>query len=402
MRETLSKIVGEPWTEGNRIFVLENGDQIFPAMLAAIEKAKIDIQFLTYVYWQGEIAEQFAERLAAKARDGVTCHVLIDAHGGARVGKHLLDMMEEAGVILAKYNPFRPLSPLKYQHRTHRKILTCDSEVGFIGGVGIADEWKGDARNPDERHEFHFQIEGPAVNSLSLAFRENWLSKWTYLRSGDHPAEMIPFDPGADEYFQRPDDHAGFHDSARMLPLLSSPLAAESEAGDAYRALIESAKESIRITSAYLIPDTEMIALLRRAQMRGVRVELVIPGPHRDSWLAQSRSRAVWEKLLEAGVTIHLYQPTMCHAKVTIIDNHFVTVGSINFDLLSFRLNEEANVIVDSESFASLMISKFEHDKARSKELKPETHAERSGWLRFKEKLSCLFPLPYWTEGCNY
>lgn len=398
----LADVTGEAWSTGNRIFVLENGDEIFAAMLSAIEKAEKDIRLLTYVYWEGEIAWEFARAIAAKARSGVSCRVLLDAHGGFRISHSLLLELEEAGVIVAKYNPFSFRDPLRYQHRTHRKILLCDGDVGFIGGVGIADEWRGDARNPNERHDFHFQVEGPSVNALANAFQENWQSEWTeYLRNGERPAKM-PGHRGDHELYQIPEEHSGFESDIRVLPLLSSPFAKRSEANQAYVAMLRSARERVRIVSAYLIPDREMISLFRETTSRGVEVDIVLPGRHRDSWLAQSRSRSMWDDMLEAGVRLHLYQPTMCHAKFTIIDNDLVTIGSINFDLLSFRLNEEANLIVRSADFAELMIQKFNQDKEKSLPVDLQQFRKRSHWKRFKEKLARKFPLPYWGRDCNY
>ncbi|MDF1814080.1 MAG: phosphatidylserine/phosphatidylglycerophosphate/cardiolipin synthase family protein [Verrucomicrobiales bacterium] len=398
----LALLAGAKWSSGNRIVVLENGDEIFPAMLEAIENARDSIIFLTYVYWEGDIAEEFAKLLARKARNGVRCHVLLDAFGSMRTSRGLLDMMAEAGVVLAKYNPFSFQHPWRYQHRTHRKILVCDSEAGFVGGVGIADDWKGNARHPGERHDFHFRIEGPCVAALTRAFWDNWRSPWTRMRDGSKPAPLTSFQPAAEDFIDIPEENSGVKEDIRVLPLLSSPTDSESEAGEIYELMMDSAKERVRIISAYLIPDRRMINLFRRTAERGVEVELVVPGPHKDSWLAQSRSRACWSDLHNCGVKIHLYQPTMCHAKLTIIDDWLTTVGSINFDLLSFRLNEEANIIVHSEEFASLMIQKFEQDRNRSIELTTEWLENRGRWKRCKESVAKKLPLPYWREGCDY
>ncbi|MDF1755337.1 MAG: phospholipase D-like domain-containing protein [Verrucomicrobiales bacterium] len=399
----LESLVGEPWTSHNRVVILENGDEIFPAMLEAIDRAERDIVFLTYVYWQGEVAHQFAEKLAKKAREGVHCQVLLDFHGSIKTKWSLLNMMEEAGVVLAKYNPFCWSDPLRYQHRTHRKILVCDSRVGFVGGVGIADEWKGCASNPGERHDFHFRVDGPSVKSLSEAFCDNWESPWTFLRGGGKPPEAIRYDnPEYDKKRQLPVENSGVEEDVRILPLVSSPRETKSEASNAYAAMLHSAKNHIRIISAYLIPDQGMIDLFRITAQRGVRIELVIPGPFRDSWLAQSRSRTAWRELLECGVELYLYQPTMCHAKATIIDDTLTTVGSINFDLLSFRLNEEVNIIIHSRSFAEMMIEKFNNDKSKSLEMTLEEFEKRSAWMRLKERASRLLPLPYWRKGCGY
>lgn len=391
LRTRLQEILESEFTSGTGIEVLENGDQIFPSMLEAIENAEHSICFLTYVYWEGEIAELFANTLARKAGEGVKCYVLLDAFGSQRMHQEWLDLMRKAGVTICRYNPFSWSGIFEYQHRMHRKILTCDETVGFVGGVGVAEEWSGHAQDPEHWHDFHFRIQGPIVADLVDAFTENWTSPRTEPRNESAP------DCFSEDSPNQPDGHT--HDA---ILLTSSPKQRTSEALDAYKLLFAGAKHRIRITSAYLIPDKEMMRLIRQVRDRGVKMEIIIPGEFNDSTLAQIRTRSRWKKLLKMGVRLHIYRKTMCHAKVLIVDDEWVSIGSINFDLLSLKLNEEANLIVHSKNFANEMLSHFEKDRKVADELTLEEHQKRGLLAKLAEVLVAAIPAPWWTNSADY
>ncbi|MGI8536508.1 MAG: phospholipase D-like domain-containing protein, partial [Mycobacteriales bacterium] len=173
-RRKLEALLGIPASEGNELTLLKNGDQIFPAMLAAIREATETIDFLTFVYWKGDIAREFAHALAERAKAGVRVRVLIDAVGGRLIENEHIDHMSDCGVQVEWFRkPFsvaQLTSPLKQNHRTHRKVLICDERVGFTGGVGIAEEWCGDARDETEWRDTHVRVVGPAVDGLSASF----------------------------------------------------------------------------------------------------------------------------------------------------------------------------------------------------------------------------------------
>ncbi|MEX2580343.1 MAG: phospholipase D-like domain-containing protein [Verrucomicrobiales bacterium] len=396
-------LLNSRFTTGNAVDILLNGDEIFPAMLEAIKQARRSIRFVTYVYWQGDIAETFAEAIAERARAGVSCHVLLDAYGSLRMRSRLIRTMREAGAKVCRYNPFSMTRIPEYQHRTHRKILVCDGEVGFLGGVGIANEWTGHAQDPDHWHDFHFRVRGPAVEKLAEAFDDNWHSSWTRAKGGG-PPEPIVVDRKPDPPASEPPsvENSGSVGDLDVLVFHSSPEQGRSEAFRAYREMLVSAHTSVRVVTAYLIPDDGMLKLLRSAVERGVEVEVIAPGKHCDSWLASKNSQAKWACLLEMGVRIFEYRQTMCHAKATIVDDRIVTVGSINFDMLSLHLNDEANIVVSSERFAKEMRAHFERDKSVSSEVTLAEWRERSRWQRLFESTASLFPLPWWGSSCNY
>jgi cardiolipin synthase len=174
MRE-MAVMLGPSIVPGNDVVALQNGDQIFPAMLEAIRGAQRTITFETYIYWSGEVGEQFSEALAERSRAGVQVSVTIDWAGSIKMDQSLLDQMEKAGVEVQRYRPLHWYNLGRMNNRTHRKLLVVDGRIGFTGGVGVADQWLGNAQDPDHWRDMHFRIEGPVVAQLQAAFNDNWI-----------------------------------------------------------------------------------------------------------------------------------------------------------------------------------------------------------------------------------
>ncbi|MFD2237417.1 phospholipase D-like domain-containing protein [Aureimonas populi] len=345
-------VLGARIDEGNSIQTLVNGDEIFPSMLAEIEGAERTINFETYIYWQGRIAERFAQALSQKAREGVEVNVILDAVGAAPMDRSLIARMEGAGVRVALFRPLRWYTLDRWNHRTHRKLLVVDGTVGFTGGVGIADEWTGDARSPEEWRDNHYRIEGQAVSGLQSAFAENWLeATGEVLRGENHFPAIQP--AGA---------------------LLTQPMKSSARSGSenvhlAVMMALASAERHVRIAMAYFVPGDIAMEQLLDLRRRGVEVDVIVPGEHHDVEFVRRASRHLWGPLLEAGVRIHEYEPTMYHPKVMVVDESFASIGSVNFDERSFRLNDEMNVNVYDEGFARTQIDLFEADLAASREV---------------------------------
>jgi len=350
IRRTLEGVMGIPATEGNRLDVLRNGDEIFPAMLAAIEGAEHTIDLLTFVYWKGEIGMRFAEALAARAREGVRVRVLLDAWGSRPISRALTDLMETAGVRVRWFRPLHRLEPGKMNHRTHRKVMVVDEATGFTGGVGIADEWTGDARDETEWRDTHFRVGGPAVDGLRAAFLDNWAE-----------TELQLFEDGVDRFPQQPKPGRSVVQCVR----------GESEAGWSdvsmlLLTLLQLAERRVRITTAYFVPDEELCERLCAAAARGVEVDILLPGPHADKRFVQLGSEAVYGPLLEAGVRIWNFQPSMLHAKVLTVDGLVASVGSANFNARSTELDEEVNLVVLDPDLAETLDGHFDDDLERS------------------------------------
>jgi cardiolipin synthase A/B len=348
-RQSLANLLGPNFMHGNRIATLVNGDEIFPAMLTAIRGAGRSVTFETYIYEDGEIARRFAQAFAERAKAGVKVHVILDAHGASKAGRANIALMEKAGVQVEKYHTLFWWDFRRYNNRTHRKLLVVDGQIGFIGGVGIADEWLGNSETPEHWRETHYRVEGPSVANLQAIFNENWIDERSEILHGP-------------DYFP-PLTAQGPHSASAFG---SAPEEEDFDIYLMYLLAIAAAEKNIHITNPYFVPDDLLMKELSAAARRGVRVQIIVPGRHIDQKLVRHASRNRWKELLRAGVEIYEYQPTMIHAKLLVVDDLFVSVGSGNFDSRSIRLNDEANLNVMDRAFAAEQVRLFNRDLSKS------------------------------------
>jgi cardiolipin synthase len=372
---TMNNLLGPSLVSGNDVVTLCNGDEIFPAMLKAIRSARRSIDFETYIYWKGEIGRQFAEALAERARAHMAVHVILDWQGTRKLDQTSLQLMKNAGVEVAEYNPLRLYQPsfwyrpTRLNNRTHRKLLIIDGKMGFTGGVGIADEWGGNSQDLKHWRDNHYRVEGPVVAELQAAFLDNWLrTNGSVLHGNDY----FPPLSGAGSYKAQTfkSSQRGGSESARLMYLMS----------------VSAASKTVRLASAYFVPDKLAIDTFLEAAGRGVKIEIIVPGRHIDQQVVRRASHNKWPKLLAAGIRIYEYQPTMFHCKYLIVDDRWVSVGSSNFDSRSFRLNAEANLNVLDSNFAAKQIKVFEQDKARSREITLEMLKRQPIWDKVLNK----------------
>jgi cardiolipin synthase len=345
LKREMSTLLGPTILSGSRVQVLQNGDEIFPAMLSAIRAAERTITFETYIYWSGLIGEQFADALAERAEAGIKVHVMLDWVGCSKMSNRLLARMTDSGIEVQRYHALHWYSLGKLNNRTHRKVLVVDGRVGFTGGVGVADQWCGNAQDPEHWRDMHFRVEGLVVAQMQAAFLDNWIKSTGCVLHGDD--YFPPLDPiGAQEMQMFTSSPDGGGDSMRLM----------------YLTAITAAERSIDIEAAYFIPDRLMIRELETARARGVRIRVLVPDKHLDSETVRISSKRGWGRLLAAGVEIFVYEPTMLHCKMLIFDGFMISVGSTNFDMRSFELNDEASLNVYDAGFAAQMTAVFEHD----------------------------------------
>jgi cardiolipin synthase len=371
IRRTLEGVIGVPATEDNLLEVLRNGDQIFPSMLAAITEAEHTIDFLTFVYWRGEIGTRFAEGLAERARKGVRVRVLLDAWGAHPIDHALVDLMEAAGVRVHWFRPMHRLQPSKMGHRTHRKVMIVDEATAFTGGVGIADEWKGDARDESEWRDTHFRVTGPAVDGLRAAFLSNWAE-----------TEPVLFEEGVDRFPQQPKPGSSVVQCVR-----GASEAGWTDLSTLFLTLMQLAERRLRVTTAYFVPDDTMCERLCAAAARGVEVQILLPGPHADKRFVQLGSESTYGALLDAGVRIWNFQPSMLHAKVMTVDGLVASIGSANLNSRSTELDEEVNLVALDPDLVRTLDRQFEEDLERSVPIDPGRWHDRSVAQRVLEKL---------------
>jgi len=371
---SMGHLIGPAILASNHVSALINGHQIFPAMLESIRNARKSIDLETYIYWSGDVGQQFAEALAERARAGVKVHVLIDWVGSRKVDSRDLQLMREAGVEVVKHNPLVWFNLARLNHRDHRKLLIVDGKIGYIGGAGLADLWQGNADAPKHWRDTQFRLEGPAVGQMQAAFMDNWIkTTGRVLETEDYFPELQPAgDDLAQVFFSSPRDGT---ESVRLMYLLA----------------IAAATKNIRLSASYFVPGELTTEELVDASQRGVNVEIIVPGAKTDVPVARYASRSKWGPLLKAGVKIYEYEPTMYHCKVMIVDDVWVTVGSANFDNRSFRLNDEANLNVYSAEFAARQTRIFDEDRQNARLVSYKEWKRRGLCTKLLEKLLSPF-----------
>ncbi len=369
----MGTLLGPPIIDGNRHQTLVNGDQIFPSMLEAIGSAKKTITFESYIYWSGAIGKKFADALGERAKAGVKVNVLLDWAGSQKMEDRLLQELKDSGVQLQRFHEPRWYHLARLNNRTHRKLLVIDGKVGFTGGVGIAPLWEGNAQDSEHWRDTHFRAEGPVVAQMQSVFVDNWTKA-----SGEvlHGPEYFP--PLATAGGQR----------AHMFS--SSPSGGAESMQLMYLMAITAAEQTIDLSSAYFVPNQLTRNAMVKALKRGVKIRVIVPGPHTDADTVSNASKSNWDELLDAGAKIYEYQPTMYHVKAMILDGRMTSVGSTNFDQRSFSLNDEANLNIYDEAFAREQTRIFEQDLSKSREFTAAQWHSRPAWDRLKERAAAL------------
>ena len=367
---TLQAYAGAPIVGGNDVKILLNGEQIYPALVAAIRGARASITYAQYFFDEGPVADDLVVALAERCRAGVRTHVLLDGVGSLNTPTRYTDALREAGCEVRTFRAVRPWSLRRANNRNHRRILVVDGRVGFTGGSGVSRKWMGDGRTADHWRDTDIRVEGPAVEWMQAAFIENWV---------EAAGEAL----GGDAYFPRAQGRRG-EVSAQVVR--SSPEGGSYAMYSTLLIALNAARRSIRITNPYFLLDEAMTAALLERVRRGVTVEVLVPGVIDHNFVRQA-SRATWGRLLEAGVKIYEYRPALLHAKTMVIDGRWATVGSANLDPRSFSLSQELNVIVYDRGIARRMEEVFAADLAHATPVDHEAWRRRGVGTRLVEAL---------------
>jgi len=367
----LARLVGRAITTGDSYVVLRNGVETFPAMINAINAAQTRISFETYIYSEGEVAGRFTRALAAAARRGVQVQIVLDAVGASDSERADLKSLQDAGAQIGWFNPQTGLEELNY--RTHRKILVVDGEVAYVGGIGLADHWDGNAGDPEHWRDTQFEIRGPVVDNIEAGFHENWIETGGLVEPIVAPKAGQPTGTG------------------RSIVVWSSSEAGSNALKLLYLLTIGAARKTLDIQSPYLITDESTKWSLLDARKRGVRVRLLTEGEITDAKPVKFAGRAQYESLLASGIEIYEYEPTMMHVKTMVVDGIISVVGSANFDNRSLELNDELNVAVFDRALAARITADFERDLTRASSLDLEEWRSRPLHIRGREKLWSFF-----------
>jgi len=341
----LAGSVSQKVAAGNEITLYQNGSEIFPALLGAIAAARESIHFSTFVYEAGEIPSCFGEAFAAAARRGVEVRIVLDRRGCKKIPRDLVASMRDAGCEVRWFRGIKWYNWETYNHRTHRKLLVIDGRIAFTGGVGIADQWSGNADSPNHWRDSHVRVRGPGVAAVQAAFVDNW---------NEATGEL----PIGKSYFPSIDSEG----ESLVCAVQSNPVNATSAAQRSMAVLIAGAARRLWITNAYFVPSPPFVEALCAAKRRGVDVKLLLPGRYQDQPAVGRAGRHTWPRLLEGGVEIYEYKPTMIHAKTVVVDSIVSSIGSINFDPRSFALNAEFGIVVLDEALAARFEDAFVND----------------------------------------
>ena len=369
--DVMESLAGRPACGGNRVTILRNGGEAYPAMLKAIAEAQRSVSFETYLFWDSKIAREFVDAIAERAQAGVQVRLMLDSWGCRHLGRRLIKKLRSAGARVEFFNKLKPCRPRDYFNRTHRKIMVVDGKVGFIGGLGVHDDYAGNGDSPGHWRDTHARIEGPVVRQLQSAFAQNWLELTHELLVGpEHYPEL-----------KRVGDH-------QCQIFTSTPLAPMTGPEVFYLIVLSAARESIYLATAYFVPHKALLRELTAAAQRGVDVRLILPGSRIDVPAVRYAARRRYGKLLKAGVRIYEYQPSCMHAKTVVVDGYWATIGSANLDNWSFRFTYEANLNVYGEDFAAQMKAMFEDDLTRCKEITLENWENRPWSDRLAEEVT--------------
>lgn len=369
----IAALIGADLQRGNAYDVLTNGDQIFPAMLQALEDARERISFETYIYDTGEVADRFTAALEAAARRGVRVRIVVDSVGAGSMDPAHVGRLRAAGCQVARFNTPRWYSLEEVNYRTHRKILVVDGDVAFTGGAGVADHWLGNAQDTEHWRDTQVRIRGPIVRLVEGAFYENFIEA-----DGEQAPELDDAPKSTGE-------------AGASLLVRSSPTGGSNDLKRLYLLAIASAQRSIDITSPYFVTDNSTDWSLQDAVARGVKIRVLVEGDITDAMPVKYASRHAYERLLERGIEIYEYQPTMMHTKVMVVDGVWSMFGSANFDNRSLELNDELNVAVTDRSLAARFLEDMERDLQASRRITLDAWRQRGVLAKGRERFWSAF-----------
>jgi cardiolipin synthase len=354
----LYQTVGARMVPGNRVRWANNGD-VFDAMAQEMEQARASIHIVMFIWRPGRASEQLLAVLTERARAGVACRVLVDPIGSPTFEEEVKPHLTAAG---CKAHLFRPLPADENLARNHRKLLIVDGRVGITGGLAIQDEWRGDGRSEKSWRDTNVVVEGPVVAQMQQAFAENWQeASGELLPASDFPT-LRRDAPGLD---------ATGKGWAAFVGSTANPEVTRAER--LTQLFVRAAKKRLWISQAYFTPNDALATLLMEQARAGVDVRVLAPGDINDQKVMTLAQRGGYGPLLEAGVRIWEYQPSMMHAKTMLVDDRLVLVGSINYDVLSFNLLEEGSLVLEDREAARALEALFLKDVRHAREVpRPE------------------------------
>jgi cardiolipin synthase len=345
---------------GNRVEIFTNGAQFYPAMRDAILAAESSIDLEAYIFQPGDVADMLIDAMVERARAGVEVRIVMDAIGSLGMGGRSAHRLREAGCQLNFYQPIRWYRLHRLNNRTHRELLVVDGRVAFTGGAGIADWWLKPTDGKPAWRDTMARVEGPIVAALQGVFAENWLECCgEILTSPRHWPQLERCGP------------------VEAMLVKSSPSDRATVSRVVFQMLIEGAVATVDIHTPYFLPDRALRRALVRAAQRGGGVRVIVPGRHTDQRLVRLASRRMFKELLQGGVRIFEYRPSMTHVKALLVDRRWAILGTTNVDNRSFEHNDEINVAFREPQLTARLGRDFEADLTASDEITLESWSRR-------------------------
>jgi cardiolipin synthase len=344
----------------NRVEVLTNGAQFYPAMRDAILEAQASVNLEAYIFAPGEAADMLIDAMVARAREGVEVRLVLDSIGSALMGGEPARRLRDAGCQLRFYQPLKWYRLHRINNRTHRELLIVDGRVAFVGGAGVADWWFKPIDGEPAWRDTMARIDGPIVGALQGVFAENWLECDGEVLSS--PRDWPALEPAG---------------TTEAMIVKSSPADRATTSRVVFQMLIEGAVSDIDISTPYFLPDRALRQALIRAAHRGVRVRVIVPGKRTDQRWVRLASRRMWGQLLASGIRIYEYRSAMTHVKALLVDRTWAVIGTTNVDNRSFEHNDEVNVAFREGAVVERLERDFESDLHASDEVTGQIWKQR-------------------------
>lgn len=371
----LEAVTNSKVSTNDRIQILENGENFYAAELDAMRHAQHSIDLEAYIFHKGRLTKEVVDVLAERARAGVKVNLVIDSVGSFSTHRSYFKTLRAAGGHVEWYHKLRLHNWFMSNNRTHREITVVDGNIAFVGGAGYADWWRYQKKKEPRWRDTMVRIQGDAVSAIQGTFAENWLESSGQIIDGP---DYFPSETG--------------HGTSTALVVASAPTSrGSSPARVLFQMLIAGARKSILITTPYFLPDKSMRDELIRARRRGVEVKVVVPGQHADHALTRSSGRSVYGELLKFGAEIYEYEPSMIHAKITVVDGIWSVMGSTNLDNRSFGINDEINVALLDPTVAATLTHDFEQDASQGKRINLDEWNHRGVFERLLEYVGWIF-----------
>lgn len=376
----LRKVTQSLPTRGNQVEVFHDGDQLFAAMLRDIRAAESTISLEMYMFLSDRVGWRFAQALADRSKRGVEVRVVYDALGSMGISSDMLKVMTDAGVAVLDYHPVAPWRRrFALFRRNHRKVLTVDGRIGYVGGVNLADAWAGRRRGGANWRDTHMRVVGPAAGDLELLFIDTWF---------EETGEVLPLPPRSREMAEPEDGTTD--DPGQQVYVIGGVGGPKRRIRRLYLIAMGHARRRIVIANSYFVPDRKFRKALAHARRRGLQVQLLLP-LRSDVRVALLASQALYTTLLKSGIEIYLWRPTILHSKYAVIDDEWWTVGSSNLDHLSFHRNREANAVVLDGASGHDLSARFARDLRFAERIHLAQWRRRPLHRKLLEKLAFLF-----------